>query len=83
MIFDHPARTPTLPLWNELKWMTLKDSVSYRKAVIVYKSLSGLASPYMKDMFKFVKYVNNRNTRNGETTKPYLPGGRNLKKFTY
>ncbi len=33
----------------------------------------------MKDMFKFVKYVN---TMNADTTKLYLQGGRNLKKFS-
>ncbi len=29
-------------------------------------------------MFKFVKDVNNRNIRKADTTKLYLPGGRNL-----
>ncbi len=82
MIFDHPIRNHTLPLLNELKWMTLKDRVSYSKAIMVYKSLNGLDPYYMKDMFKFVKDVNNRNNKKADTTKLYLPGGRNVKKFT-
>ncbi len=82
VLFDHPTRTPTLPLLNELKWMTPMDRVSYHQAVMVYQSLSGLAPLYRKDMFTSVKDVNNRNTRNADTNKLYLPGGKNLKKFT-
>ncbi len=58
MIFDHHTRIPTLPLLNELKYMTLKR-VSYHKTVMMYKSKSGLTTLYVKDMFKCVKDVNN------------------------
>jgi len=49
---------------------------------MVYKTLNGLAPPYMKGMFKLVKDVHSRKTRNVDDTKLYLPGGKNLKKFT-
>ncbi len=60
MIFDLPTQTPTAPLLFKLKWMSLMVRVLYRKAVMVYKSLNGLAPGYMQDMFKYVTDVNVR-----------------------
>ncbi len=37
-----PQLPPSLPLLNELKWMTITDRISYHKAVMVYKSLNWL-----------------------------------------
>ncbi len=62
MIFDLPSQTSTAQLPAKLKWMSLMDRVIYRKAVIVYKSLNGLAPGYMQDMFKYVTDVNVRST---------------------
>ncbi len=47
MIFDLPTQTPTTPLLSKLKWMSLMDRVLYSKAVMVYKSLNGLAPGYI------------------------------------
>ncbi len=58
------------------------DRVLYRKAVIVYKSLNGLAPGYMQDMSKYVTDVNVKSSRNADKSKLYLPGGKNLKKYT-
>ena len=82
MIFDLPTQTPSTPLFNKLKWMKITDRVLYRRVIMVYKTLNGLAPPYMKGMFKLVKDVHSRKTRNVDDTKLYLPGGKNLKKFT-
>ncbi len=82
MIFDLPTQTPTAPLLAKLKWMSLMDRVLYRKAVMVYKSMIGLAPGYMQDMFKYVTDVNVRSTRNADKSKLYLPGGKNLKRYT-
>ncbi len=57
------------------------DRVLYRKAVMVYKSLNGLAQAYMQDMFKYVTYVNLRSTCNADKSKLYLPGGKKMKKY--
>ncbi len=82
MIYDLPTRTPTAPLLSKLNWMTIMDRVKYRKAIMVYKSLNGLAPPYMRKMFKFVSDVSKRNTRYVVKTKLYLPTGKYLKMFT-
>ncbi len=54
MIYDLCIRTPTAPLLNKLNLMPLKDRIKYKKAVIVFKSLNGLARQYIKDLFQFV-----------------------------
>ncbi len=82
MIFDFPTQTPTAPLLAKLKWMSLMDKVLYRKAVMVYKSLNGLAPGYMQDMFKCVTNVNVRSSCNADESKLYLPGGKKMKKYT-
>ncbi len=43
MIYNLHTRTPTAPLLNQLNWMPLMDRIKYRKAVVVFKSLNGLA----------------------------------------
>ncbi len=83
MIFDLPTQTPTAPLLAKLKWMSLMDRVLYSKAVMVYKSLNGLAPGYMQDMLKYVTDVNVRSTCNADKSKLYLTGGKKLKKYTY
>ncbi len=41
-------------MFKSLKWMPLRDRVTYRKAFMMYKSLNGLAPVYMSEMFKYV-----------------------------
>ncbi len=82
MIFDLTTQTLTAQLLSKLKWMSLMDRVLYRKAVMFYKSLNGLAPGYMQDMFKYVTDVNVRSTWNADRSKLYLPGGKKLKKYT-
>ncbi len=72
MIYDLYTHTPTAPLLSKLNWMTIMDRVKYRKTIIVYKSLNGLAPPYMRKMFKFVSDVSKRNTRYVDKTKLYF-----------
>ncbi len=71
----YPTQTPTAPLLAEHKWMPPADSM-------VYKSLNGLATGYMQDMFKYVTDVNVRSTHNADRSKLYLHCGKNLKKYT-
>ena len=54
------------------------DRVSYRKAIMVYKSLNGFTLPYMREMFRLVSDIDIRNTRYADKSKLYLPGGKIL-----
>ncbi len=48
------------------------DRIKYRKAVMVFKSLNGLAPQYMKDLFQFIGEVSCQSTHNSDKTKLYL-----------
>ncbi len=63
MIFDFPTQTPTKPLLEKLNWMSVIDRVEYRRATIVHKTLNRTAPDYMKEIFKFVTDVSQRQTR--------------------
>ncbi len=58
------------------------DRIKYRKAVVGFKSLNGLASQYMKDLFQFVGEVSCRSTHNSDKTKIYLALGSHLNIYT-
>ncbi len=57
--------------------------VEYRRATMLHKSLNRTAPDYMKEMFKFVTDVSQRQTRFVNNSKLVLPTGNNLKVFTY
>ncbi len=81
MIYDLPTRTPTAPLLKQPNWKPIMDRIKYRKAVMVFKSLNGLAPQYIKDLFQFVGEVSCRSTRNSDKTKFYLAPGSHLKVY--
>ncbi len=61
---------PQEPLQNHsfdrLKWVTITDRVHYRKRIIIYKSLHGMASTYMKYMYTYVYNINTRRNRHSD-----------------
>ena len=65
--------TPTRELFSKLNWITIEDLTKYRKAIIVFKALSGLAPDYISYMFKFVNKVNSRNARAALSEKLCIP----------
>ncbi len=82
MIYDLFIRTPTASLIKKPNWMPLMDRIKYRKSVMVFKSLNGLAPQYMKDLFHFVSEVSCYSTRNSDKPKLYLSPGSHLKVYT-
>ncbi len=58
------------------------DRVEYRRATMVHKSLIRTAPDYMKEMFKFVTDVSQKQTRFVDNSKLYLPTDNHLKVFT-
>ncbi len=58
------------------------DRGEYRRATMVHKSLNGTAPDYMKEIFKFVTDVSQRQARYVDNSKLYLPTGNHLKVFT-
>ncbi len=62
--------------------MYVIDRVEYRRAIMVHKSLNKTASDYLKEMFKFVTDVSQRQTRYLDNSKLYLSTGNHLKVVT-
>jgi len=46
--------TPVLRVLRQLQWLPVKQRIDFKLAVLVYKSLHGLAPPYMSDDCKLV-----------------------------
>lgn len=40
------------PLYRKLNWLTFKERVAFHKAVLVFKSLNGLAPAYLTTLFR-------------------------------
>ena len=76
VITDSPYRTPSAPLVEQLRWLSLPDRVKYRKALLVFKSLNGLAPDYMCEHFESVQMVSSRNTRSNARYDLYVPRAR-------
>ena len=43
---------------NRLHWLSIKKRVIFKIALLVYKSLNGLAPPYLQNLFSFVSHGN-------------------------
>ena len=76
VITDSPYRTPSAPLFELLRWLLLPDRVKYRKALLVFKSVKGLAPDYMCELFESVQMVSSRNTRSNARDDLYVPRAR-------
>ncbi len=59
----------------------MMDMVEYRRATMVHKSLNRTAPDYMKEMFKFVTDVSQRQTRFVDNSKLNMPTGNHLNVF--
>ena len=76
VITDSPYRTPSAPLFEQLRWLSLPDRVKYRKALLVFKSVKGLAPDYMCELFESIQMVSSRNTRSNARDDLYVPRAR-------
>ena len=67
VVTNSPFAKSSLPLISQLGWLTIKEIIDFEAASIVYKSLNGLAPPYMHSMFHKLSDSCNRNLRNTST----------------
>ena len=71
IILDKPHDAPSKPLFKELKWLTIDKYVEYQKAILVYKSLNGIAPQCLQEMFNKTQTVYGlRSTENGYLSVP-------------
>ena len=55
------------------RWLSLPHQVTFRKALLVFRSVKGLAPDYMCDLFESVQTVSSRNTRANARGDLYIP----------
>ena len=53
IILDAPYDAPTMPLFNQLGWLTLYELISLHKYVLLYRTFHGLSPQYLVDLFSF------------------------------
>jgi hypothetical protein len=71
-------RTPSKEMFQKLDWLPLRQMIDYRKAIIVYKSLNGMAPNYIRDMFRYVHDIHT-STRKAQTNKLFINNKTKLK----
>ena len=69
LIYQNRNET-TDDIFKKLKWLNFRSLIKYYSIRQIFKSINGLASLYMKNMFPLVSH--NKNTRYRESKKLYL-----------
>ena len=67
IVTDSPYDKASMPLFSQLGWLNIKEMIDFETATMVYKSLHGLAPPYMQDTFHKLSDCRNRALRSTET----------------
>ena len=57
LILDKDIDTPSAELLQQLGWMKFDERVTYRKAVLMYKSLHSLAPTYLSNKFTYTSSI--------------------------
>ena len=58
---------------KELGWMNVSQRRDYFTAVLVYKSLHGIAPDHLSDLFTYVRDINRYSTRSTSTNELFVP----------
>jgi len=80
-ILMKPNLTPSLPLFNSLKWLTFENRYKYHTGVLVFKALNNQAPTYISDVLKTVSSHNYhlRSTTRGDIiSKAKVPNTKNV-----
>ena len=73
-------------LFTRLGWQTFCQRIDMKRLAMVYKSLHGLAPPYMKEMFGYTHEVHNYGLRSTTSSGLFMTGGKtefHRKRFSY
>ena len=73
LILDKDFDTPSVELFQQLKWMTFPQRVIFQKAVLMYKSLNDQAPIYLRNAFTFTSDVHTQNLRSSSNLQLYPP----------
>ena len=81
IILDCHYLTPSKDMFSQLRWLPLKDWVTYRKATMTYKAINGKAPDYISAMIRYVSDVHKRTTRQTCNKDLYIPSKARLNVF--
>ena len=86
IILDASYDVRTADLYRVLGWDSFTVRQKRKQAIMMYKSLNGLAPSYMKDMFTFNNEIHSHHLRSISSDNLYLQRGRtevHKKRFSY
>lgn len=70
--FEYTTRG--IDLVKQLGWHTIRERRDYLTALLVYKSLNGIAPTYLQDVFTFARDTHSRQTRSTTSNNLFVPG---------
>ena len=73
LILDKGVDTPSSELFSKLGWMSFPNRVKFQTAVLMYKSLNGLAPSYLRDKFQNTYDITHKNLRSSSSNSLYIP----------
>lgn len=73
LILDRDKTAHSADLFKELKWMIFPERVKFQKAILMFKSLNGLAPTYLHDLFITKSDVHDRNLRSSSNSQLHFP----------
>ena len=53
IILQKPMRTPSIEIFERLKWLTFENRINYHTGILVFKTLNNQCPEYMKDIISF------------------------------
>ena len=65
--------TPSVEMFQMLRWMTVSQRINYNKAVLTYKALNNLTPAYISDLLTPTAIAYNRNLRSSENGSLMVP----------
>ena len=65
--------TPSVEMFQRLRWMTVSQRINYNKAVLTYKALNNLTPAYISDLLTLTAIAYNRNLRSSENGPLMVP----------
>ena len=65
--------SPSVEMFQRLRWMTVSQRINYNKAVLTYKALNNLTLAYISDLLTPTAIAYNRNLRSSENGSLMVP----------
>ena len=65
--------TPSVEMFQRLRWMTVSQRINYNKAVLTNKALNNLTPAYISDLLTPTAIAYNRNLRSSENGSLMVP----------